>query len=285
MIGLLQRLTRQAAISLKRGVQLTLASIVGLGSGFAEEPLVSHSSIYLYPRILTSENQDTRDLYAGQTYTVEVRAAIPSPLYEVDAVTGMSFSLFVPSSVVPQTLVQENPMYSKDVFAGRKFIPGKNVVRVNGASIRAIDTSKGAVGVREGDHVVARVQYTIREPATYTIIPFKITDAKVWARDGKERTHSARDLSAVAVNKNYGESVIAMYQIRNNDHNYPDSPGVEFYFSVRDKRVFLEKSTDLQTWDVLYSNLETCPSFTLKVLNPNSDSIYFFRIRPGTFAP
>ena len=259
---------------------LWLGAEQSLGSGEA----VRSPSVYLYQRVLDSRGRETKDLYTGQNYTNEVRVSIPELLPPRESIAGMRCVLRTSQNVrvVREQAIQERPSYgSNDVFSGKR-ISTNNVVRVGtGESIRLLDIPVDAAGVVAGNMIVARYGFTINEPTTYAITSFIVEKALVRHPDGRETTPASNDLQAVALHAAYPHPVMITSRIEGNDPEYPGVRGVAFYFSVRNQRVFLENSFDLRTWNVLFSNRQTCPSFTLRVLDTPNDSMQFLRIRPG----
>ncbi len=238
------------------------------------------ADVYLYTRVLDARGVETRDLYPGKNYTSEVRMAIPEPLPAGDGIFGVSFTYDASPNVRVLTNIQTNPIYR-----AQDLVPGKNIVRFRGERARNLDETAGVVTKTVGeDAVVARHIFNVGEPGTYAITDFKIGNAQAWRKNGSPSLVRSRDLKTVAVSGSYFEPVIVMEVINGNDHRYWDGKGVEAYFSVRNQRVLLEMSPQIEgsEWITLYSNLETCPSFTFKIMNTGSVGSQFFRIRKGT---
>ncbi len=236
--------------------------------------------VYLHQRILDNRGRETRDLYANQTYTNEVRVAIPSRLSSEESIAGIRFNLRASPNVHTFSTVQERPSYgTNDIFWGKSF--SENTVRhFGGESVRMIDITSGATGIVSGTNVVAQYGFRVDTTAQYAITDFIIEGAWVKHSNGMESKARERNLKAVSVSQTYPAPVTVVERVDGNDHTYPNGEGVEFYFSVRNQRVLLEMSPDLENWTVFYSNLETCPSFTLKAIDLSSDPLQFFRIRP-----
>lgn len=264
-----------------------LVSLLGFGAekvkGAEESPA---PALYLYQRVLDSKGRDTRDLYTGQHYTNEMRMAIPELLPQAESIAGLRFTLRASPNVrvTQEHVMQERPSYGReDIFAGKR-LSTNNMVRFGGESVRLLDIPTDAVGVVEGDKVVARYGFDVPAPATYVITDFVVERARVRHPSGNESTPMVKNLQAVAVHAAYQKPVITVSRIEGNDPRYPGALGAEFYFSVRNQRVFLEQSPDLRAWTILYSNQQTCPSFTLKALNTEAEPMQFFRIRSGSAA-
>lgn len=132
-----------------------------------------------------------------------------------------------------------------------------------------------------GTNVVARYGFTVDAPVQYTLTDFIVEGAWVQHPNGTESKALERNLKTVSLAETYSTPVIVVESVNENDYTYPNGKGVEFYFSVRNQSVFLEMSENLKNWIVLYSNLQICPSFTLKVLDLKTEPFQFFRIRPG----
>lgn len=263
-----------------------LASLIGFGAEKTRGSDEALPGVFVYQRVLDNKGRETRDLYANQNYTNEVRVAIDGQLPPEASVAGMRFVLRASSNVrvVTGQELQERPVYGKeDIFAGNR-LSTNNVVRFGGESVRMLDIPTDAVGVVEGNKVIARYGFSVAAPATYAITDFMIEQALVRHPAGIQRAPKVKLLKAVAVHATYQKPAMAAWHIDGNDHEYPGITGVEFYFSVRNQRVFLEKSPDLQTWTILYSNQQTCPSFTLKAFDLEREPRQFFRIRPGSAA-
>lgn len=237
--------------------------------------------VYLHQRILDNHGRETRDLYANQTYTNEVRVAVPNRLSSEESIAGIRFTLRASPNVHTSSTVQERSSYgTNDIFLGKSF--SENTVRhFGGESVRTLNIAGGATGIVSGTNVVARYGFTVDSPVQYTLTDFIIEGAWVLHPNGTESKARERNLKAVSVSQTYSAPVTIVERVDRNDHTYPNGEGVEFYFSVRNQRVFLEMSSDLENWTVLYSNLETCPSFTLKAIDLQAEPIQFFRILPG----
>lgn len=258
----------------------SLASVVAT-SGAENNDALQPLRVYLHQRILDNRGRETRDLYANQTYTNEVRVAIPRQLSREESIAGLRFTLRASSNVRTFPTVQERPSYgTNDIFWGKRL--SENTVRhFGGESVRTLDITSGSTGIVLGTNVVAQYGFRVDTPVQYALTDFIVEGAWVKHPNGKESKSLGRNLKAVSVSQTYSAPVTVVERVNGNDHTYPNGEGIEFYFSVRNQRVFLEMSSDLERWSVLYSNLETCPSFTLKAIDLQTDSLQFFRIRPG----
>lgn len=231
---------------------------------------------YVCQRILDSLGRETRDLYPGVTYTNEVRMNIPMRLVSGRGVNGVRFVMRASPNVHVKQRIQEQPLYgARDLLSGGRALT--NRVVFGETSVRARTPERA--GVLEGTYVLARYPFTSGSPQTYAITDFMLEGVKIWNVNGEHVVWKARDLKTVSVNPAYKEPVVITEHVPGNDADYSLNSGVEFYFSIRNQRVDLDRSSDLENWRVMYSNSQTCPSFTLQIPEVRREASEYFRVR------
>lgn len=234
-------------------------------------------------RVLDDQNQETRDLTPGQTYTLEILAE--NPFGTNSTVRAISFGFPKPKGITNIVAIQPSPYYGSDLFEGLDMNSSFNEVWTDGELLtmhRRVLKTETRPAKKEG--ILAKYNFVVN-PTEFPTSQLFLVDFDKAVSDGvppnmRPLKTEYRELLTATIPENLSTNLHIFY-----DSNNGETPAIKGkvpspYVSAphfKDSNIILEGSADLQNWTPLHTN--TTGSFEFTDLDSINHDIRFYRVR------
>ncbi|MDP3882117.1 MAG: hypothetical protein Q8Q31_04555 [Nanoarchaeota archaeon] len=268
--------------SLAASVLLALP-IIYQDSHAQNSPTPTPYDLRISGKVLDDQNQETRDLTPGKTYTLEILAENPFGTNSTTRFVNLGFKK--PAGVTIKEAFQPSPYYRDDFFTDLEMDSFYNATWTDGEILqlsRMVKPSETRPTLQRG--VIGRYTFTVNETESVKSELF-LHEIDISALDGiapnmRSLKTGYRELLTATIPTNHSTNIYVFYDTNNGENPSLNGNIPSLYTSAKNFGgidIILEGSEDLTNWMPLSTNRTGSFEFTdLEAQNSNSR---FYRIK------